>query len=425
MNYYKLIQKYPSLPSDWEVGMAVGQGDRGVQGGFSPCNAKYSDNKRIPLNEVVSNPDYWELVEVQNFEILSISFGDDIYVKTGETIRDFPSTNIVNVFRSEGKVGLVTDARIQNEGKYNTAINSVKRLSDGTVFTVGDIVVRHKDENCLIPNSTHRTISSIYLGTSNDIRFNAENGDNAFMLELFSHVKKPLFTTFDGVDIFEGDTWWYVKLSNLKVNQTSTTRYAGPTSQKSDVVRFSTEEAANSYAERIKVFTTTDGVDIYKGDSFWCPQTKGITNEYSGTVLEIVCRGSVHSKTRTGETKTFSTRQAAENFLNPIFTTEDGVDISVGDSYWFYWIQKPARGQEIFKPYFVKRATELEANTTMSPRSEARFFKSKKKAKEYAENHELLSNKKISGFDLIDYLKGQDIELDGLNPVFLKFLKKL
>ena len=56
---YKLIKKYPSLPSDWEVGMVVGTGDRYIPTAFSPFDCKYKDYY-VPYAEVVHNPEYWE-----------------------------------------------------------------------------------------------------------------------------------------------------------------------------------------------------------------------------------------------------------------------------------------------------------------------------------------------------------------------------
>ena len=58
---YKLIQKYPSLPTDWEEGMIVGLGDR--MNSYSPCNGKYLDLK-ISNSEVEQNPKFWQKVDI-------------------------------------------------------------------------------------------------------------------------------------------------------------------------------------------------------------------------------------------------------------------------------------------------------------------------------------------------------------------------
>lgn len=55
---YKLLKLYPSLPFNWEVGMILGQGDRGSRGSYSPCNGKYTD-WYIQQDDVEKNPDYF------------------------------------------------------------------------------------------------------------------------------------------------------------------------------------------------------------------------------------------------------------------------------------------------------------------------------------------------------------------------------
>lgn len=417
MQNYKLIKKYPGLPKDWEEGMLVGQGDRGVQGGYSPCNAKYSDNKRIPLDEVINNPEYWERIYEPNYEVLSIAFGDDIYYKTGETTKDFPSGKEVNVFRVEGKVGMVTDMDLKPEGKWNTKINSVKRLSDGEVFSIKDY--------CNVLESQPKQILSIEINDEflGGVKLTHKGGAFSIGYEGFKVEKKYLFTTSDGVDIFEGDEWWYVKLGNLEVRKTNSTKYIGNPNYKQDVLRFSTQELANEYANNQVIFTTTDGVDMYKGDSFWVPQVKGITNEYSGVILECKCRGSVHTNTKDGKTKTFSTEQAAIDFLNPIITTEDGVNLVVGDSYWFVWLNTPATGQKALTPYFVKKVERPTANISFAPRNTARFYKSESKIKEFIKNYPTLNKVTLTGQDVLDYLESVDLKVENVDPQFIKFVK--
>jgi len=58
MSEYKLLKKYPSLPTDWEEGMIVGLGDRAQL--YAPCNGIYTD-KRLGNPEVENNPEYWEI----------------------------------------------------------------------------------------------------------------------------------------------------------------------------------------------------------------------------------------------------------------------------------------------------------------------------------------------------------------------------
>lgn len=58
---YRLLKFYPSLPYDWAVGMELGQGDRGIYGSYSPCNGKYT-NRYIERSEVEGYKTYYEEV---------------------------------------------------------------------------------------------------------------------------------------------------------------------------------------------------------------------------------------------------------------------------------------------------------------------------------------------------------------------------
>lgn len=77
-------------------------------------------------------------------------------------------------------------------------IYSIKRLSDGEVFTIGDTIIFEKF------NSKSIIVSfKIY---NNRIKVNTEGINfitGTYFLESIKKVKKPLFTTEDGVDIFE------------------------------------------------------------------------------------------------------------------------------------------------------------------------------------------------------------------------------
>jgi hypothetical protein len=81
-------------------------------------------------------------------------------------------------------------------------IHSVKRLSDNTIFTIGDYVNYSNDKKYDF------IITSISI-KNNDIYFYGINGEYSILNNKIKHIKKPLFTTEDGVDIFEGDVFYY------------------------------------------------------------------------------------------------------------------------------------------------------------------------------------------------------------------------
>lgn len=60
---YKLKKSFPTLPSDWEVGMILGQGDRGDFGDYSPCAGNYTAVYLSP-QIVEKSKEYFEEVPV-------------------------------------------------------------------------------------------------------------------------------------------------------------------------------------------------------------------------------------------------------------------------------------------------------------------------------------------------------------------------
>lgn len=86
-----------------------------------------------------------------------------------------------------------------SNGGYYEVIESIKRTSDGAIFSVGDYY------EVSIRGFGKRRINSF------DVRGDAlfiNYGDS--LLDSLLPPKKPLFTTADGVEIFEGDTYYYI-----------------------------------------------------------------------------------------------------------------------------------------------------------------------------------------------------------------------
>jgi hypothetical protein len=88
-------------------------------------------------------------------------------------------------------------------------ILSIKRLSDGEVFTVGDKFKANIGDREVI-----RTIQKIQV-EGDAINIQHENGDltNRKGVGIFHQIKKvkqPIFLTHDGKDIFAGDKVWWV-----------------------------------------------------------------------------------------------------------------------------------------------------------------------------------------------------------------------
>ena len=281
MKEYRLIQKYPSLPKDWEEGMIVGVGDS--TNSYSPCHSKYSDYY-VPEKEI-KDTKYWEQAIEDDYEILSILGGvtQSFYILDKET----------GLYLNKA---LYAKFSISELLRRDCIIHSVKRLSDGEIFTLGDLcnpknrglsnahpIIKFE----LILNNTRLRIKSInwYLGI---------NG--------IEHSKKPLFTTEDGVNIFEDDKCWVVSKNNYllveyRINNLDI--FYRPR----DNWYFSTKEAAEKYIRKNKpLFRTEDSVDIYEGDSFYFVTKSFLIERITATKLKQ-------------SDKTFSTREAAEEYI--------------------------------------------------------------------------------------------------------------
>lgn len=207
MQKYRLIKKYPGSPKigtiSWrEKNKTLFQHAKGV----------FSFITEDP--EYVDFPEYWEKYVEKDYEILSFyalninglgTTVDDTYI----WLRD--KTTVQNKW---SRLGYMTSPYTYDEmlKHPNYAIHSIKRLSDGVIFTVGDKVDFHS-----LHHYTNYKIDAIRFGfrDSNKIYFDLSKnrGDDTYAglaLEYAELTKKFLFTTVDGVDIFVGDKYWFV-----------------------------------------------------------------------------------------------------------------------------------------------------------------------------------------------------------------------
>ena len=188
-------------------------------------------------------------------------------------------------------------------------IYSIKRLSDGEVFTVGD-----KFEANIGCRDVIRTIQKINV-EGGRITIYHENGDltnrkGSGIFHTIKKVKQPIFLTHDGKDIFEGDKVWYVNKENLYHDYAIA--LARTSFNSNTHAYFLTREGAEDYIEKNKVlFITEDGVGIYSYD----------------TTVHWVIQGKYEYQLNTGKEnvkllqqqpdtyKVFSTQQAAEYYV--------------------------------------------------------------------------------------------------------------
>lgn len=146
-----------------------------------------------------------EVIE-KDYEILSFSYEDKVFT----TLRDngkYFSASSPNKFDPNGYFcGHTKEQELNFGGK----VHSIKRLSDGEIFTVGDEFTSLGLRTYKISkidfstHPVHKDVIGLYFDDYQHI-----------LLKVAEHVKKSLFTTEDDVDIFVGDSYWVL---NTKVN---------------------------------------------------------------------------------------------------------------------------------------------------------------------------------------------------------------
>ena len=151
----------------------------------------------------------------KDYEILSLSFTNNFcYLqKNGEyAYRNTP--NITSTLKVCLSVGW--------------KIHSVKRIFDGEIFTIGD-------------KTNFGLISKIVIN-NNSLSFYFEQKSCGYNLQTL--IKwKPLFTTEDGVDIFEDDKVYFVN----KIGDVFHTNHLKIKKYQSHLLYFSTKEKAEEY----------------------------------------------------------------------------------------------------------------------------------------------------------------------------------
>lgn len=160
---YKLIKKYPG--SD-PVGTIV-------TGSKETMYSKGLGYRNYDWAHVETHPEFWEELVEKDYEILS----------------QVTKYNPLDDYKVAG-----------------TKIHSIKRLSDGEIFTVGDTVRMYEQG----PIKTIETITtdSIRSTLKEGVWFTYDSGSSH--MDHAIKQRQPIYLTHDGKDIFEGDKVWWV-----------------------------------------------------------------------------------------------------------------------------------------------------------------------------------------------------------------------
>jgi hypothetical protein len=196
MRKFKLIKKYPGSP---ELGTE------------RFCNDAWN-------MEVAKFPEFWQEVIEKDYEIVSL------------ICLDQPLFNVTN------------QECVDNLLNSGFKIHSVRRLSDGEIFSIHDkiifveiqiIISFEIQESKIRVNYKRDTDEQKYWNYLNNIK----------------KLKQPLFTTEDGVEMFKGDKYYSVGIKNVKYLWHIAGPYINPevTNPTGDLIHFSTKEAAEKY----------------------------------------------------------------------------------------------------------------------------------------------------------------------------------
>lgn len=164
---YTLIQTYPGYETL----------------GITHCSENKTPEWR-GTNFYDAHPTYWQKVEEVDYDITEVKYFTEIR---------FLHNGFYRIYKDG--IGFELDYLLKHGG----TIHSVKRLSDGEVFTIGDDVVVDDD------GKLYEIIKLIKLTDIIQVYAKTIGREIYYRLNSISKpkVKTPLFTTEDGVEIFD------------------------------------------------------------------------------------------------------------------------------------------------------------------------------------------------------------------------------
>lgn len=201
MKKYKLIKSYPSIPHSMKVGNEVI---------WSKEMELYHHAKTLDTFrnvEIESFPEYWEEIKANDYEILKVFAGDLVFEKL-EVEEGVPPLWIQKDDRYIYYFGLGE----KYLGK-EIEIHTIKRLSDGEIFTIGSAVVY----------GYRGVLKDIELTTDNKIRcgviyYDLSHDYEKAPLEFLKKVsKEPVLLSLDGEQVYEGDVL-YIATNSRFIN---------------------------------------------------------------------------------------------------------------------------------------------------------------------------------------------------------------
>lgn len=230
MKKYKLIKEYPGSP---ELGtIAEKNSIDGIAYTYAGKTIYEASSESGLFQKIISTqPEFWQEIVEKNYEILSYIqiISNRVYKKDKN-----------GIFISDNMWSLSAPL----ESHSNIKIHSVKRLLDGEIFTIGDIVTERMSDK------TNVTIKRFNIHLDKlIIEVSKKSLNTTVDLMFLNKVKQPLFTTEDGVDIYDGDSYCSISKIYFEVNsiyKKAEEKYRN-SYQLNRFLFFSTKEKAEEY----------------------------------------------------------------------------------------------------------------------------------------------------------------------------------
>ncbi len=190
---------------------------------------------------VVENTNDWEEIIAKTYEILSfISIAGEFSTRRKNEL-------FLNDSNKDKEGEYIEESHL--DGEY-WKIHSIKKLSTGEIFTVGDKVYWNWSESSqkfFILEKIEILEGDINLFMKYECGF-VNEFKSLFDYKDLKHYKEPIFTTCDGVEVFEGDVFWNVNpLFELNEYQVINDKYELMFLNDGSK-QFSTKEAAEKYS---------------------------------------------------------------------------------------------------------------------------------------------------------------------------------
>ena len=345
MKKYKLIKKYPGSPKVGDIVKGYGR-----DGWYS----KGEGHSTYDWRQVVNYPDYWEEVVEKDYEIISFKQDSgitDLWTKfTGgwsRNINGYPTT-----------VPYTLEDILKND-LYT--IHSVKRLSDGEIFTVGDKFTGYAPEES--------TIREFNL-QGNILVIQAHKGciSNAPGTGLFNSIKKVVEKDYQILKScpIEGTIYSVERLSDgevftlgdkIKVYQHGSTNtidsidlYGNTSSMKEGIwLRYSTGSCHMTHIIKQKpqpIYLTHDGKDIFPEDTVWYVNKENFYHDYIKAYPEVKFNSDIRAY--------FLTEEEAKKYI-----IENKPALSIKEFWEITWMSTSGFNKHTYMKNLVKQRLNL------------------------------------------------------------------